>query len=243
MSEFYLVDVKNITSDVPRSEFSENDLENLADNILESGGIIRPLILKSTGLETYTVVDGHFEYYGAVRAKEKNPRKGEMVNAFVISPKLEDLIVKQATILRESENPEKVVNPKPQITNLEPRLSNLELRLEKQLNELKSELAQERKRVDEKFKEFTNLIPQQIQPLEMFNSLDVAKLALKLTNAGFTSKTAAKIAEAIEKERKKKTFTSLNDVVERVKTKTAKRVIKAISTERMLDIVDIWSQT
>ena len=78
---------------------------------------------------------------------------------------------------------------------------------------------------------------------EIFNTLDVAKLALKLTNAGFTSKTAAKIAEVIDKERKKKIFASLNDVVERVKIKTAKRVIKAISTEKMLNLVDIWLQT
>lgn len=83
--KFYTVDVKNITCDVPPSNFSDDALNNLADMIIESGGIIRPLILKTTGLETYAVVDGYFEYYAAVRAREKNPRQCEMVNAFVIS--------------------------------------------------------------------------------------------------------------------------------------------------------------
>jgi hypothetical protein len=59
--------------------------------------------LKATGVETYTVIDGHFEYYAAVRAREKEPRKGEMVNAFVISPKEEDIVVKQASAIRGME--------------------------------------------------------------------------------------------------------------------------------------------
>ncbi|BDI18633.1 hypothetical protein ANSO36C_44350 [Nostoc cf. commune SO-36] len=71
MINFSLVDVKSITSNEPRSSFSEADLENLADIIIETGGIIRPLVVKVTGVESYTVVDGHFEYYAAVKAREK----------------------------------------------------------------------------------------------------------------------------------------------------------------------------
>lgn len=44
MLNFSLVDVKSITSDVPRSNFVEADLDNLADMILETGGIILSLI-------------------------------------------------------------------------------------------------------------------------------------------------------------------------------------------------------
>ncbi len=243
MIDFYLVDVKNITSDIPRSKFSESDLENLADMILESGGIIRPLILKPTGLETYSVVDGHLEYYGAVKAREKNPRKGEMVNALVTSPKIEDLVLKQATFLKKSQPNEKAVIPISNTAALESRLANLEIRIEKQINELKSEQAEERHRIDDKFNEFNKLIPRQIQPLKVFNTLSVAELVLRLTNVGFVSTTAASIAEVIDKERKKKEFSSLSDLVTRVKVKKGKRLVKAISAERMLDIVDIWSRT
>jgi len=98
--KFYTVDVKNITCDVPHSSFDNHVLDSLADMIIESGGIIRPLILKPTGLETYTVVEGNLEYYAAVRAKEKNPRQCEMVNAFVISPKSEETISQQIAALK-----------------------------------------------------------------------------------------------------------------------------------------------
>ncbi|NJR18413.1 MAG: hypothetical protein HC785_23685 [Calothrix sp. CSU_2_0] len=53
MIDFYLVDVKSISSDVPRSNFTESDLEKLANIILESGGIIKPVVLKQTGVEEF----------------------------------------------------------------------------------------------------------------------------------------------------------------------------------------------
>ena len=98
--KFYTVDVKNITSDVPDSNFDSNTLETLSDMIIESGGIIRPLVLKPTGLETYAVVEGHLEYYAAVRAKKKNLRQCEMVNAFVISAEKEDAALNQIALLK-----------------------------------------------------------------------------------------------------------------------------------------------
>ncbi len=230
MINFSLVDVKSINSDVPRSNFAEADLDSLADIILESGGIIRPLVVKPTGAETYAVVDGHLEYYTAVRAKEKNPRKGEMVNAFVISPKIEEIVTKQAASLREAES------PLPNTTNLEPRLANVELRLEKQLNELKSELAQERQRVDDKFKEFANQIPQQTNPLNLLNTLDKDELSLKLQRSripGF-EKIAKAIVDARHSKKPKQEFDDYRDVV---------KSVKGLGDKTMLTIIDEWSRS
>lgn len=84
MTEYYLVDVKSIQSTTPRSKFKVDQLETLAQSILETGGLLSPLLLKQTGPESYEVLAGDLEYYAAVRAKEIDPRKGEMVNAFVI---------------------------------------------------------------------------------------------------------------------------------------------------------------
>jgi hypothetical protein len=177
--EFYTVDVKNITCNIPESNFADDALNSLADIIIESGGIIRPLILKTTGLETYTVVDGQFEYYAAVRAREKNPRQCEMVNAFVISPKAEDLIVKQATFIRGVESYDKPVNTRTETTSSDSsRLAYLELLIENQLNDFKLELAQERQRVEDNLKQIESQIPKQITPLEAFNTLNL-KNAIK----------------------------------------------------------------
>lgn len=233
MISFSLVDVKNITSNIPRSSFTEADLERLAEMILKCGGIIKPLILKATGAESYTVVDGHFEYYAAVRAREKDPRKGEMVNAFVISPKSEDIVAKQAEALRGVESPDSPVKHPTETTNLESRLTNIELRLEKQINELRSEQVQERQRVEDKLKQVESQMPKQIAPLEAFNTLSPSELVHRLRSAGLTGKKADTVIQNIKSQRQKKKFESLIDVVKRV---------DGLSDKGMVTIIDSWSQ-
>jgi len=234
MIDFYLVDVKNITSPIPRSNFTEGDLENLADMILESGGIIRPLILKATGLETYTVVDGHFEYYAAVRAREKDPRKGEMVNALVVSPKSENIVAKQAEVFRGFESSEKQVKPPSDITNLELRLTRVELRFEKQINEFREEQAQERQRLEKKLKETESHIPKQIEPLEALNTLSKDDLAIKLQRSRVRG--AEKVAKAIEEARRKKKKKEFEDYRDVVKS------VEGLGEKTMVTIIDEWSK-
>jgi len=247
VTKFYLVDVKDITSDIPRSNFAEADLENLADIILESGGIIRPLVLKAKDAETYTVVDGHFEYYAAVRAREKNPRKGEMVNAFVISPKNEDKIFQQLAIFRGFDYSGKAdIQSLNKTNNSESSLPTNDFNLwTKQINDLRLELAQERQE-RQKFYDTLKLIesqiPKQITPLEAFNNLSLLDLIFRLRTAGFTDKKAVSIAESVEKERKKNKFESLKDVTARVKVASGKKQVKGISGDKMVDIVDSWSR-
>ncbi|MEH2321584.1 chromosome partitioning protein ParB [Nostoc sp.] len=245
--KFYTVDVKNITCNVPPSNFSNDALNSLADMIIESGGIIRPLILKTTGLETYVVVDGYFEYYAAVRAREKNPRQCEMVNAFVISPKNEDVIFKQVAAFRELGSDDKPGVKTPIQTNYSESISknndfNL---LEKQINDLRLELAQERQerqKLYDTLKLIESQIPKQITPLDAFNSLSLLELTFRLRTAGFTDKKAVQVAESVEKERTNKKFESLKDVLVRVKIASGKKQIKGISGDKMVDIVDSWSR-
>ncbi len=230
---FSIVDVKYITSNMTRSSFSEVDLDRIAQMILDCEGIIRPLVLKVTGAESYTVVDGHFEYYAAVRAREKDPRKGEMVNAFVISPKSEDIVAKQAEALR-AVDPGKQVKTPPETTNLESRLANIELRFEKQINELRSEQAQERQRVEDKLKEIESRMSKPIEPLKTFNTLSQNELAIKLKRAKLPDKTAEKIAKEIENARRKNNheFEDLRDVL---------KSVKGLGEKTMLSILDNWS--
>ena len=88
---FYLVDVKDIVSDVDRSQFNETELEQIADKILATGCLVSPLLLKQTGLMRYEVLERHFEYYAAVRANEKDEKRllSGMVSAFVVKTPVE----------------------------------------------------------------------------------------------------------------------------------------------------------
>ncbi|MDY7007888.1 MAG: hypothetical protein SWX82_29110 [Cyanobacteriota bacterium] len=100
--EFVLV--KEITSNVPRSEFSESDLEQAAQLILKAEGTIKPLVLRTIGWESYEVIDGHFEYYAAVRAKEINPRDGERIGAFIIEGDKAEVLEEQVEMFRKKSN-------------------------------------------------------------------------------------------------------------------------------------------
>jgi hypothetical protein len=102
MIKCYFVDVNNISSDLPRSSFVESELEQLANLILKTDGLLCPLILKESGVEKYTVVQGHREYYAALTAKEKDSRKAEMVNAFVISPQIQQSAIEQLSLLNQA---------------------------------------------------------------------------------------------------------------------------------------------
>jgi uncharacterized coiled-coil protein SlyX len=233
-----MVDVETVTSNVPRSNFQETDLETLADLILESGGILKPLVVKKTGFEQYEVVDGHFEYYSAVRAREKNPSKGDMVSALIISSENEDVALKQIASLKAIDSFAKQVTPQPETTKLEPRLANLELRLEKQLNELKSGILQERERTDSKIKQLENLIPQkseQSNPLSLLNSLDKDELSIKLQRARIPN--AEKVAKAIEDARHEKPNQKFEDYRDVVKS------VKDLAEKRILTIIDEWSRS
>lgn len=98
--KFFLVDVKSITPSKPVEQFDKAEVEKLADSILECNGLLKPLVLKPTGPESYVVIQGDMEFHAAVKAREKDPRKGEMVNAFVISPKAEEIVLNQLQTLQ-----------------------------------------------------------------------------------------------------------------------------------------------
>ena len=102
----FLVDVASIVSAQPRDRFDPEAVESLADSILESDGLLKPLVLRATGPESFEVVDRHLEYWAAVRAREKDPRKGEMVNAYVALPKSTEAIERQLAVLKRTETGE-----------------------------------------------------------------------------------------------------------------------------------------
>jgi hypothetical protein len=236
MIKFLMVDVQSVASSVPRSNFLEADLDFLADKLLESGGILKPLVLKKTGFEKYEVVDGHFEYYAAVRAREKNPDAGEMVNALIIPLESEDVVVKQVEALRAvySLDKQPKIPSNTSSSNLESRITNIELRLEKQINQWREEQAEEKQKLDKRLKEIETHVTQRIKPLDAFNTLSKEELAIKLQRSKITR--AEKIAKAIvDARRKKKKFEDYRDVLQSIKG-------CGLGEKRMLTIIDEWSR-
>jgi hypothetical protein len=227
---FYTVDVKSISSNIPRSKFAESELDRLAELILESEGLIRPLVLKQIGVEEYTVIDGHLEYYAAVRAKEKNPRKGEMVNAFEIVAKSESIITQQLELLKGLLN-----TPATTATvGSDSRLANIELRFEQRMSEIRAELIQQTKEFNDKLKIVESKIPQQVEPLKLLNTLSENELLVRLTRSRISGaeKLAANIISARNKQSGKQ-FLDYRSVVD---------AIKGFGDKTMLTIIDEWSK-
>ncbi len=235
-----LVDINNIHTAQERSLFSESELQELADLMLQAGGIIQPLIVKKTGLEQYEVIEGHFEYYAAVKAQEIDDNF-EMIRAFIIPNEKENFIQEQIKLLRKKQTTTNEILPA-NLNNWEVRLNNLELRLNDVVQNLQQQQKQKQDQLEARINQIEARINQKLEPLDIFNKLPIDKLADALRRSGMNSKEAGKIAESIDKERKKKLFISLVDVVERVKKSQGKRKIKAISHARMLEIIEGWSK-
>lgn len=106
MWKFLQVDIANINPSVLEDTFSQTKLNNLANLIIEMGGLIRPVILKKVDNkklgEQYDIISGNLEYYASVVASQKSPNI-EMINAFVVDKESESIALQQIQF-RDSEN-------------------------------------------------------------------------------------------------------------------------------------------
>ncbi|MCK5719428.1 MAG: ParB N-terminal domain-containing protein [Thiomargarita sp.] len=224
--KFYLVDVKDIKSNVARSTFDEQELEKLANLILATGCLLQPLILKQTGPMSYKVLEGHKQFYAAVKAKEKEPILAEMVSAFVVKQEIEESAIEQTKIFNK---PASTAENIPTNNISEHRITNLETRLDNGLQEVKANQKQDTQRLEEQFKQLQSQIPKRLEPLETFNTLDVIKLVMALKTAGMSDKKATEIAKQIEKSRKKP-FIDIQNIIDRKIGITPLTMVKIVNT-------------
>ena len=211
MWKFLRVDITDINPSLPRETFSETELENLANLIIEMGGIIRPAILKKADNkkvdERYNIISGDLEYYASVIANKKVPDI-EMINAFVVDKEAENIALMQL-LYRD-----KIIdNP------LELRMSNLEKRLETQLQAIREEYQKEIKRLEEKIPPPP---PSSKSILELLNTCD----ANQLKKGGILP---ASVNDFLKK-RSEKPFDSLEDILN--------RPVSGVKEKRLIKLVD-----
>ncbi|NCS05834.1 MAG: chromosome partitioning protein ParB [Microcystis aeruginosa G13-07] len=210
MWKFLRVDITDINPSVARETFSETELENLANLIIEMGGLIRPAILKKADNkkvdERYNIISGDLEYYASVIANKKVPDI-EMINAFVVDKEAENIALQQMQLL----SPDKIIdNP------LELRMSNLEKRLETQLQAIREEYQKEIKRLEEKIIVSPPPPPPSSKSiLELLNTCDYNQLK----KAGINKTVTGNFL-------KEKPFVSLDDIIDRVDKMGASTLIK-----------------
>lgn len=107
--KFRLVDLNAISATSSSLDFEGLDV--MADLILQSGGVVQPLLLRVSGVdpstaeELYEVVYGDFVYHAAAEARKKDQRRGEVVNAFVLDKQSLEAAREQARLLSEGGAP------------------------------------------------------------------------------------------------------------------------------------------
>lgn len=257
-----LVAVKKITSSVPRESFSELELEQLAKLSLEASGLINPIVLRRTSMQSYEVVDGHFEYYAAVKAKEREPMKGEMIPAFLLEPENEEVLLEQVKVLRQGGsqavipvNPpvEPAVNPIPvlseperdrqpidptlQLTPLTEEIKQLKSiiqNLESNLNSRVDGLTRKVERLQEKdpIVAIEALLQQQFKALQQ--ELESGKAKTSAKSSGSKNKTSAKRSVSTKRKHSGLTVKELKDMATTMGLNFPTKILK----NDLLDIIE-----
>ena len=140
---------------------------------------LRLLLLKTqTGINSYNVLVGDLEYYAAVRAKEKNPRQGEMINAVIVQPSNQEILLKQAEFFTVKPEEVKVIDE-----------TSLISRLEKQMREFMELQIRENKEIKHGLQQLENTV----------NNLtdNIAELMTKLKYDAMTLVELKKIAKEL----------------------------------------------
>lgn len=201
MTEFARLDIKEIRADVPRANFTEAKIEQIADLILASGGVIRPLVVKQVDIDSYELVGGALEYYAAVRAREKDPRRGELVNAFVVSKKNDEAVKHQLALFNENAGQ---VGQAPPPTSTSPDqlsafVTNFVVSAETRINEMREQMVQNKRNFESEIKRLDKLVEREKRPsdlLDMVNTLDMDELKAKLAFHGADKTKIAAICAA-----------------------------------------------
>lgn len=229
------VPVIQIKSNVPRSEFPENELEKYAQLILEAEGTLKPLILRPESFGSYKVIEGHFEYYAACRAREVDRLKGEMIGAFILENEKEKALYKQLEFLDKS-TPEITNTSDKRLTNVESRLTNVEMRIEARINDLKNDMKQDyQSQIDNlqnQLAETNKKLPETMDILEALNNFDLQKLEAALSQISFRNKPVI-INNIVKTRENKGKFNSFADVISKV---------DQLGPTTMIKIVDHFSK-
>jgi ParB family chromosome partitioning protein len=215
MWKFLRIDLDNIISAEALSSFDQNKLENLANLIIDMGGIVCPITLKQTGFEQYEILNGNLEYYASRIARERNSSI-ETISSIVINHEYEDNAKQQIQLLRPELNA-----PKPDIDNhpdIEKCLTEFRLSITNELQAMREEI----KRLEEKIMISPPPPPPSKSILELLNSCD----ANQLKKAGIPP---ASVNDFLKK-RSEKPFDSLEDI--------RKRRVTGIGQVRLAKLVD-----
>ena len=173
------IDLDTITPPtVNVSQFQDSHIQNLANLFLKAGDTVSPILLHKISPIAFEILEGHFEYYAAMKAQEIDDQF-TAIRAYVVPPDLESTIIEQYQFLRSLSTP--VAAPATEnlaknldLAQMEQAIAN---RLEKTLSTTIDRILQER--LNSSLQVLTNQITQQLsaQILDLKQSLSSAPIS------------------------------------------------------------------
>ena len=97
---FYLLDIDSVSveSNHHRSDYDENILMDIAKSLIANDDLIKPILVRQVSPIRYQVIEGHREYFAAVKAREISPDFDE-IRAVVVPKDLQDSVLEQYRLL------------------------------------------------------------------------------------------------------------------------------------------------
>ena len=258
MLNTFSVDLEGITSSVSRSQFDESELEHLANLFLQSGDTVSPLLLRQNTPLAFEVLEGHREYYAALKAQEIDSRF-ESIRAYIVPSDREGSILEQYEFFHSSN-----AVPQLDISEIDQKLlvSAIERSISNQINPLKLSLQNVSTKLDSKptnipsaigdvgqlaaltklVESLDRRIPQLPEPqavskvLADLNNLKPEELKVKLEKANFKGKTLNNLLESICKARSYASYASFEDIISR-KDSSDRRFF---TEKTLIKLLDIW---
>ncbi len=233
MAEFGRVEVKSIQTDESRSNFSEAQLDQLADLLLKGEGALRPVIVKQLDYENYRLIDGTLSYYAAVRAREKDSRRGEMVNAFIVKVNEDEALAKQQiAALENAESHSGNIIPRNGVVRDEKRSSEWISSFETRLADTRSEVATKTRDLEYRLSQLEKAsTTTHSDLLTLINELSADDLLARLCFYGADKAKAKAILDARNRKENGK-FTDYEDLLNSTKGLAEKGLLSMIDRFR-----------
>lgn len=160
---------------ITNAQFSTSQIERLANLFLKAGDTISPILLRKISPIAFEVLEGHFEYYAALKAQEINDQF-TAIRAYVVSLELESTILEQYNFLRSHST--SAPQAQPDLANIETAIAN---RLEQKLSTTIDRIVEER--INSSLQIFADQITQQLNShlLDFKQSLSIVPLSQVLS--------------------------------------------------------------
>jgi len=226
------IDLDTITPPTVKvSQFQDSHIQNLANLFLKAGDTVSPILLRKISPIAFEILEGHFEYYAAMKAQEID-EQFTAIRAYVVPNNLESTILEQYRFLRSLSVPVAA----PVTENLAQNLDLVQMeqaianRLEQTLSARIDRIFEER--ISASLQVFTNQITQQLSSQLLDFKLDLKQsLSFVPINQVLESPTQPKIvvpASELEKPVKSK---SAKATTTKSKTVSSKAKINSINND------------